>query len=201
MTKYRVSCQEFFFPKNIQNCAQILINCLLLSDTMEIVRYQLFGGRCCRKQQVSPKGWYICINWHLVLSHSSHAQMWDAPTSYWARLNHKGLRLANVENEIHFEMSGYKELIYNKIHTLVYINITISILDVIHRKKISKKVNYPCNRAWRPMGLRKVKAPTFFRQSGHRWWLTCQPYTLAALWPQKEFLRLISVRGWVNPGP
>jgi hypothetical protein len=28
---------------------------------------------------------------------------------------------------------------------------------------------YPCNRPWRPIGLWDVEAPTFSRQSAHRW--------------------------------
>jgi hypothetical protein len=34
---------------------------------------------------------------------------------------------------------------------------------------IKKGKNYPCNRPWRPIGLRDVEAPTFSRQSAHRW--------------------------------
>jgi hypothetical protein len=32
-----------------------------------------------------------------------------------------------------------------------------------------KKVNNPCNRPWRPIRLWDVEAPTFSRQSAHRW--------------------------------
>jgi hypothetical protein len=31
------------------------------------------------------------------------------------------------------------------------------------------------NRPWRPVGLWDVEAPTFYRQSDHRWWWGCQP--------------------------
>jgi hypothetical protein len=47
--------------------------------------------------------------------------------------------------------------------------------------------------------LREVKAPTFSRQSAHRWRQDCQPYAPAALYPQDDFLVLMSVRGSVNP--
>jgi hypothetical protein len=43
-----------------------------------------------------------------------------------------------------------------------------------------------------------VEAPTFFRQSSHRWRWVCQPYSSDALYPPGRFLVLISVRGWVH---
>jgi hypothetical protein len=45
---------------------------------------------------------------------------------------------------------------------------------------------YPCNRPWRPIGLWDVEAPTFSKQSAHRWWWGCQPYAPAALNPPKD---------------
>jgi hypothetical protein len=59
--------------------------------------------------------------------------------------------------------------------------------------------SYPCNRAWRPVGLWDVAAPTFSRQSAHRWRWGCQLYAPAALDPPGKFLVLISVRSWVDP--
>jgi hypothetical protein len=59
--------------------------------------------------------------------------------------------------------------------------------------------SYPCNRTWRPIGLRDVEAPTFSRQSTHRWRWSFHPYAPAAIQPPGRFLVVISVRGWVDP--
>jgi hypothetical protein len=45
---------------------------------------------------------------------------------------------------------------------------------------------YRCNRPWRPIGLWNVEAPTFSRQSAHRWWWGCQPYAPVTLYPQED---------------
>jgi hypothetical protein len=47
---------------------------------------------------------------------------------------------------------------------------------------------------WRSIGLWDVEAPTFSRQSAHRWRWSCQPYAAAALYPPGRFLVLISVK-------
>jgi hypothetical protein len=44
---------------------------------------------------------------------------------------------------------------------------------------------YLCSRQFGPIALWDVEAPTFFRNSAHRWWWSCQPYTLASLFPRK----------------
>jgi hypothetical protein len=46
---------------------------------------------------------------------------------------------------------------------------------------------YPCKSPWRPIGLWDGEAPTFSRQSDHRWRWGCQPYAPAALYPQEDF--------------
>jgi hypothetical protein len=54
----------------------------------------------------------------------------------------------------------------------------------IHKKV--KKVKLSRNRPWRPIGLWDVEAPTFSRQSAHRWRWGCQPHAPAALYPQED---------------
>jgi hypothetical protein len=46
--------------------------------------------------------------------------------------------------------------------------------------------SYPCNGPWSPIGLWDVEAPTFFRQSAHRWRWDCQPEAPATLYPQED---------------
>jgi hypothetical protein len=41
----------------------------------------------------------------------------------------------------------------------------------------------PVKGPWRAIGLWDVEAPTFSRQSAHRWRWGCQPYAPAALYP------------------
>jgi hypothetical protein len=64
--------------------------------------------------------------------------------------------------------------------------------------KKKKKKRYPYNRPWRPIGLWDVEAPTFSRQSAHRWRWSCQLYVPVTLYPPGRFLVLISFRGWVD---
>jgi hypothetical protein len=66
------------------------------------------------------------------------------------------------------------------------------------RASYFKVKSYPCSRPWRPIGLWDVEAPTFSRQSAHRWQWGCQTRAGHPL-PPGRFLVLISVRGWVNP--
>jgi hypothetical protein len=42
------------------------------------------------------------------------------------------------------------------------------------------------DRPWRPTGLWDMEAPTFSRQSAHRWRWVCQPNTPTALYPQED---------------
>jgi hypothetical protein len=65
--------------------------------------------------------------------------------------------------------------------------------------KMVKVKSYPCNRPWKPIGMRGMEAPTFFRQSltdgGEAVISAHQPITLLS---QEGFLALIS-RGCVVP--
>jgi hypothetical protein len=51
----------------------------------------------------------------------------------------------------------------------------ITCLHLVMRLKIHGAIppphtySYPCNRPWKPIGLWDIEAPTFSRQSGHRW--------------------------------
>jgi hypothetical protein len=61
-----------------------------------------------------------------------------------------------------------------------------------------KRQSHPSNRPWRPVGLWDVEAPTFSRQSAHRWRWGCQPHAPTALYPQEDSWYSF-VRCWVDP--
>jgi hypothetical protein len=52
--------------------------------------------------------------------------------------------------------------------------------------KLGSSKSCPCNGPWRPIGLSDVEAPTFSRQSAHRWQWICQPYAPAALYTPRK---------------
>jgi hypothetical protein len=62
-------------------------------------------------------------------------------------------------------------------------------------------LSYPCNRPWRPIGLWDVEAPTFSRQSAHRWWWGRQPHAPAALYPQEDSWYSFLLEAELTPGP
>jgi hypothetical protein len=73
--------------------------------------------------------------------------------------------------------------------------------EVSNHKHLNKKrQSYPCNRPWRPIGLRDIEAPTFSRQSAHKWrW--GQPYPPAALYHQEDCWYLFMLEGESTPRP
>jgi hypothetical protein len=67
-----------------------------------------------------------------------------------------------------------------------------------HRFWLSK--SNPCNRPWMPVGLwDAAEAPTFYRQSTHRWRCGCQSLRAGLPSLPGGFRVLISVTGWVDP--
>jgi hypothetical protein len=66
-------------------------------------------------------------------------------------------------------------------------------------RKIKK--NYTCNRPWRPIGLWDVEAPTFSRQSAHRWRWGCQPHAPATLYSQEDSWYSFLLEAESTPGP
>jgi hypothetical protein len=76
-------------------------------------------------------------------------------------------------------------------HSYLSHNLTMDMLYSVNMKYrwlsyvYMLKARYPCNRPWRPISLWDVEAPTFSRQSAHRWRWGFQPYASAAFHPQE----------------
>jgi hypothetical protein len=62
-------------------------------------------------------------------------------------------------------------------------------------------LSYPCNRPWRPIGLWDVEAPTYYRQSVHRWRWDCQLYAPTTLYPQEDSWYPFLLEVESTPGP
>jgi hypothetical protein len=60
---------------------------------------------------------------------------------------------------------------------------------------------YLFNRPWRPIELWDIEAATFSRQLAHRWWLSCQPYVPADLYPQEDSWYFFLLEAELSPGP
>jgi hypothetical protein len=70
-----------------------------------------------------------------------------------------------------------------------------------HNKEVKKGQCYPCNRPWRPIGLWDVEAPTYSRQSAHRWRWGCKPYAPAILYFQANSWYSSLLEAESTPGP
>jgi hypothetical protein len=69
------------------------------------------------------------------------------------------------------------------------------------KSKDKEKVKLPCNRPWRSIGLWDVEAPTFSRQSDHRWRWGYQPYAPAAVYLQEDSWYSFLLEAQPTPGP
>jgi hypothetical protein len=77
----------------------------------------------------------------------------------------------------------------------------VTILVIVSRQSQCKRYIYPWNKPWKPIELWEVEAPTFSRQSAHRWRWGCQPYAPAALYPQKDSWYSFLLEAESIPGP
>jgi hypothetical protein len=64
-----------------------------------------------------------------------------------------------------------------------------------------KGKSYPCNMPWRPIGMWDVEAPTFSRQSAHRWRWGCRPKAPGTLYPQEDSWYSFLLEAESTPGP
>jgi hypothetical protein len=72
----------------------------------------------------------------------------------------------------------------------ICVHLTDLHINLLLNQVLKRRQNYPCNSPRTPIGLWDVEAPTSCRQSAHRWWWGCQPYTPTVLYPSGIFLVL-----------
>jgi hypothetical protein len=63
-----------------------------------------------------------------------------------------------------------------------------------------RKVQLPCNRPWRLIGLWHVEVAILSRRSAHRWRCDCQPYAPATFYPQVSWYSFL-LEAELTPGP
>jgi hypothetical protein len=74
--------------------------------------------------------------------------------------------------------------------------------NFVYDSEVRFKKSYPSdNSPWKPIGLWDVEAPTFCRQSAHRWLWGGWPYAPAALYPQEDSWRSFLLEAESNPEP
>jgi hypothetical protein len=140
----------------------------------------VFNGRCPRSVLTS---WYHrchkplelhnwLIEWRRQASQESWQPVWINsifPLTYRLfLLPHE--HFYYILSSASFVLSS-SSLLYlrNDLHLRQYIEIGHDCFICDHTTFKKVRLSYPCNRQWRPIGLWDVEAPTFSRQSAHRW--------------------------------
>jgi hypothetical protein len=110
-------------------------------------------------------------------------------TVHWTVVSWKGVAILSEYTTVSFDNASWSCLWNFRINS-IHSRFKRSMCDYLISEVIilstgKKRQNYPCNRPWRPIGLWDFEAPTFSRQSVHRWrW--GQPYAPVTLYPKEE---------------
>jgi hypothetical protein len=160
-----------------QTCGFSLV--LLILENWTLCGDQILGREdACR--QASCREWYVGI---MSVCYKNQRKMYPFFVHF-------------MEINLYISSTALNSSIYESNHFVhVQLNFLLSV-DVI-----TVKVWHPCNRPWRPIRLWDVEAPTFSRQSAHRWRWGCQPYAPAALYPQEYSCYSFLLEAELTPGP